>query len=138
MEQPLENLDLISNLRLQWTPMGSNERKLNLFFCSSTISNSNGLLWAPMEETSCSHYSFAHLESPTPMDSNGLQWKKLLVYTIISLIYNLQLPWTPMGSNGRTFLFRLFFCLSTISNSNGLQWNPMEETFCSHYCFAHI
>ena len=67
---------------------------------SPTPMDSHGLQWAPMEELSCSDYSFVYLQSPTPMDSNGLQWKKPFAHIIVLRIYILQLQWAILESIG--------------------------------------
>ena len=117
----LSSRHAVSNLHIQWPPMGSNGQGHTAEDMQSQISTSHGLLWAPIVwETQLKTCS---LNSPPPMASYGLQWSGL--YSSRQAVSNLHLPWPPTGSNGQGPYTQDM--LSQISTSYGLLWAPMAR-----------
>ena len=78
-------------------------------------------------------HAYIHPQSPTPMDSNGLQWYAGLSSACI--ILNLQLQMTPMGSNGNHRLNQLSHAYLHILQ---LQWTPMGSNGKLGYALSMI
>ena len=116
---PLGSRLAVSNLHLPWPTMGSNGQDHSAQGMQSQISNSHGLLWAPMIRAT--QLKTCSLKSPPPMVSYGLQWSWLL--SSGHVVSNSHLPWSPMGSNGQGNSAQDM--PSQISTSNGLLWAPM-------------
>ena len=118
---PLGSRLAVSNLHLPWPTMGSNGQDHSAQGMQSQISNSHGLLWAPMIRAT--QLKTCSLKSPPPMVSYGLQWSWLL--SSGHVVSNSHLPWSPMGSNGQGNSAQDM--PSQISTSNGLLWAPMVK-----------
>ena len=95
--------------------MGSYGKQL-LVQTDLTLNYNLQIQWTAKVNTTLSRKWWSHLNSPTQMDSNGLQW-------------------APME---RIFLVILLLPSSTITNSNGLQLAPMVNTTVSRKWWPHL
>ena len=115
----LSSRHAVSNLHLQWPPMGSNGQGHSAQDKQSQISTSHGLLWAPMVRAT--QLKTCCLKSPPLMASYGLQWPGPL--SSRHAVSNLHLTWPPMGSNNLGDSAQDM--QSQFSISHGLLWAPM-------------
>ena len=115
----LRSRHAVSDLHLQWPPMGSNGQDHSAQDIQSQISTSHGLLWTPMIRAT--QLKTCSLKSPPPTLSYGLQWSGLL--SSRQAISNLHLQWLPMGSDGQGHSAQDI--QSQIFTSHGFLWAPM-------------
>ena len=115
----LSSRHAVSNLHLQWPPMGSNGQGHSAQDKQSQISTSHGLLWAPMVRAT--QLKTCRLKSPPLMASYGLQWPGPL--SSRHAVSNLHLTWPPMGSNNLGDSAQDM--QSQISTSHDLLWAPI-------------